>query len=400
MHTPFGHLTYCSNIHIGEAWPQHFAELKANIPLIKQQTCPDRAMGIGLRLANEASITLTENANLEEFKTWLNKNDCYVFTMNGFPYGGFHNVVVKDQVHAPDWTTEDRLAYTIRLFELLAKLLPANLQEGGISTSPLSYRFWWKDAESLNNATHQSTENILLLVDKLITIGKETGKIMHLDVEPEPGGLLENGTEFIDWYQNVLIPKAITHFEAKGISAEKAIKYIHRHVQLCYDICHFGVSFENPSQIIDHLNHLEIRVGKIQISSALKVDFTANASEKIAELAHYNEPTYLHQVIAKCLDGTFEKFSDLDQAMTNYTEGKYSEWRIHFHVPLFIEHYGLLSSTQSEIVKTLSIQKRDAFTNHLEIETYTWGVLPADVALPLNESIIREIDWVAEHLNN
>jgi hypothetical protein len=74
--------------------------------------------------------------------------------------------------------------------------------------------------------------------------------------------------------------------------------------------------------------------------------------------------------------------------------GKYSEWRVHFHVPLFLEKYNLLSSTQSEIVKTLNIQNQKPFTNHLEIETYTWGVLPAEFQVPLNESIVREIEWV------
>ena len=124
MKTPYGHLTYCSNIHTGEGWQEHFSELKKNIPDIKKAVCPDAPMGIGLRLANQASIDLSESQNLEIFKKWLAENDCYVFTMNGFPYGGFHDVVVKDQVHAPDWTTQSRVDYTNRMFEILAKILP------------------------------------------------------------------------------------------------------------------------------------------------------------------------------------------------------------------------------------------------------------------------------------
>lgn len=398
MKTPFGHLTYCSNIHTGESWELHFAELKANIPIIKQQTCPEKPMGIGLRLSNQASIDLTEHAHLKAFKAWLTEQDCYVFTMNGFPYGGFHDVVVKDQVHAPDWTTDDRVEYTIRMFKILAKLLPEKIQEGGISTSPLSYRFWWPEEENLQKATKLATQNILLVVDELIKIGKETGKIMHLDIEPEPSGLLENGMEFIEWYQNYLIPLAFEHFAEQGILADKALKYVQRHVQLCYDVCHFGVSFEEPQLIINQLNSFGIRVGKIQISSALKVDFRTDGESKIKELAKYDEPTYLHQVVAKLNEGTFQKFADLKEAIDNFEPNKYMEWRIHFHVPLFLDNYGLLGSTQSEIVKTLSLHKKDSFTNHLEIETYTWGVLPKESQLPLNESIAREIDWVKEIL--
>lgn len=394
MQTPFGQLTYCSNIHTGEDWQHHFSVLQENIPLIKENICPDKPFGIGLRLANQASIDLSEPQNLQNFQQWLMDNDCYVFTMNGFPYGGFHDVVVKDNVHAPDWTSTERVDYTIRMFRLLAQILPNQLTEGCISTSPLSYRFWWKDEQSLANAVQIATQNMLLVVDELVKIAEETGKILHLDIEPEPDGILENSVEFIDWYQNVLIPSAIEHFAQKSISAKSAQEIINTHIQLCYDICHFGVSYEEPQPAIDQLNSLGIKVGKIQISSAIKVDFTTDAAAKLKAIAQYDEPTYLHQVVALRADGKFDKYPDLKQAIDSFEDGKHTQWRVHFHVPLFLETYGLLSSTQSEIIKTLAIQKATPFTNHLEIETYTWGVLPASVQVPLNESIIREIAWV------
>ena len=394
MQTPFGQLTYCSNIHTGEDWQHHFSELQKNIPLIKKNVCPNQPFGIGLRLANQASIDLSEPQNLQTFQKWLADNDCYVFTMNGFPYGGFHDVVVKDNVHAPDWTSRERTDYTIRMFRLLAQILPHELTEGGISTSPLSYRFWWKDEKSLTDAVQTATQNMLLVVDELVKIAEETGKILHLDIEPEPDGILENSIEFINWYQDILMPLAIEHFAKKSISATSVKEIINTHVQLCYDICHFGVSYEEPQPAINQLNSLGIKVGKIQISSAIRVDFTTDTEAKLKVLAQYDEPTYLHQVVALRADGKFDKYPDLKQAIDNFEEGKHTQWRVHFHVPLFLETYGLLSSTQAEIIKTLAIQKATPFTNHLEIETYTWGVLPASVQVPLNESIIREITWV------
>ena len=140
MLTNNGHLTYCTNIHTGENWQDHFTEIKKYFPSIKNELSPDKPMGIGLRLSNIASEELSQGDNLTIFQQWLSQNNAYVFTMNGFPYGGFHNVIVKDQVHAPDWTTTDRVDYTIRLFDILNKLLPAKM-EGGISTSPLSYKY-------------------------------------------------------------------------------------------------------------------------------------------------------------------------------------------------------------------------------------------------------------------
>lgn len=393
MQTPYGHLSYCSNIHPGEEWASHFSVLQSSIPEIKAAVCPNEKMGIGLRLANQASIDLSEKSNFDAFKNWLEANDCYVFTMNGFPYGGFHNVVVKDQVHAPDWTTPERTNYTIRSFGLLAQLLPNHLNEGGISTSPLSYRFWWKTAESLEEATKIATRNMILVVESLIEIKATTGKTLHLDIEPEPDGILENSDEYIDWYKNYLLPMGIEQLVSKGFSSEQAIEAIKTHIQLCYDVCHFAVGFEAPQVVIDKLESEGLKIGKIQISSALKVDFSSDAEEKLRVIAQYNEPTYLHQVVAQRKDGSFQKFPDLTEAIEGFDEN-ISSWRVHFHVPLFLENYGVLSSTQSDIVDTINVHKNKPFTNHLEIETYTWGVLPTEFQVPLNESIIREINWV------
>ncbi len=135
------HLTYCSNIHPGESWNEVFKALKDHLPAVKKQVSPDQPMGIGLRLSNLASLELKE-AGTTTFKEWMRNHGFYVFTMNGFPYGGFHRQRVKDQVHWPDWTKSERLDYTIRLFGQLEDLLPEG-QEGGISTSPLSYKYWW-----------------------------------------------------------------------------------------------------------------------------------------------------------------------------------------------------------------------------------------------------------------
>lgn len=393
MQTPYGHLSYCSNIHPGEDWKEHFAVLQGSIPQIKASVCPDAAMGIGLRLANQASIDLSEKSNFDSFKNWLDENNFYVFTMNGFPYGGFHNVVVKDQVHAPDWTTQERTDYTIRMFGLLAKLLPENLSEGGISTSPLSYRFWWKTTDTLEEATRKATQNMISVVESLVELKATTGKTLHLDIEPEPDGILENSEEYLDWYNNYLLPMGIEQLASKGFSAEQAIDAIKTHIQLCYDVCHFAVGFEHPQAVIDKLDAQGLKVGKIQISSALKVDFSSDAAEKLKVIAQYNEPTYLHQVVAQKKDGSFVKFPDLTEAIAGFDENILS-WRVHFHVPLFIENYGMLASTRSDIVDTINVHKEKSFTNHLEIETYTWGVLPTEFQAPLNESIIREINWV------
>lgn len=393
------HLGYCTNIHPGEGWAAHFQNLRASVPAVKRTFRPDAPLGLGLRLANEASLALENPGALAELKTWLAENDLYVFTMNGFPYGGFHGVRVKDQVHAPDWTTRERRDYTIRLFHLLAQLLPDGLHAGGVSTSPLSYRFWWKTPEAQAEAVQTATRHILDVVDELVALRETTGKILHLDIEPEPDGILENSREFIGWYETVLQPAAETFFaEKRGFSETETRDRLRDHVRLCYDVCHFAVGYEQPADVLEALKIAGIRVGKIQVSSALKVDLTSTFSEKLAALAPFDEPTYLHQVVARRADGGFDRYPDLPEAFNDSYPRRHDEWRVHFHVPLFSESYGQLNSTQDAVREVLRIQRETPFTHQLEVETYTWGVLPPAAQAPLNESIGRELDWVEKQL--
>src|SRR5687768_10704094 len=230
MLTSAGYLTYCTNIHTGENWQDHFSEIKKNFPGIKKELSPDKPVGIGLRLSNIASVELIKDNNLKEFKQWLKENNVYVFTMNGFPYGSFHDTRVKDQVHAPDWTTHERVEYAIRLFQILKDLLPDDM-DGGISTSPLSYKHWFKPGDSLKSAMKLCTNNIILVAENLIEIFKSTGKTLHLDIEPEPDGMLETGKEFIQWFITDLVANGTKGIAAKfNVSIQQAEELLKKHV--------------------------------------------------------------------------------------------------------------------------------------------------------------------------
>ncbi len=401
MFTTAGHLTYCTNIHQGENWKDHFKSIKDNFPSIKDKTSPKNPMGIGLRLSNEASIELIKEENLSAFKEWLTTQDAYVFTMNGFPYGGFHNTIVKDQVHTPDWRSDERVDYTIRLFHILADLLPGQM-DGGVSTSPLSYKLWFKTKEQLEDCRETATQNIIKVIENLIQIKQSTGKLLHLDIEPEPDGMLETGEGFIEWFQNDLlrlgVPVIIEKFKVSDQQADNLIK---EHLRLCYDVCHFAIGYEPHKNIIDEVLQRGIKIGKIQISAALKSKMDVNDRTGIQQsFENFNEPTYLHQVVAKTIDGKILRYPDLPAALKDIDNPFFAEWRAHFHVPLFTEKFDLLFSTQDEIEEVLSIQKNDPFTNHLEVETYTWEVLPSELKLPIQDSIVRELQWVQQFINN
>jgi hypothetical protein len=400
MLTAAGHLSYCSNIHAGESWKDHFLKLQEHIPEVKKKLSPDAPFGIGLRLSNTASIELVKTDQLKAFQAWLEKENCYVFTMNGFPYGGFHNTVVKDNVHGPDWLSKDRVEYTIRLADILAALLPDGMH-GGISTSPLSYKFWHGPSRQ-KDVFKASTLNLLQVVDHLISIHKSTGKLIHIDIEPEPDGMLGNGTEFTDWYMLYLLPLGSMYLQGK-LSANAGMSgvILRDHVRLCYDVCHYAVGFEDHQAQIGKLKKLRIKTGKIQISAALKASFPDDDQGRrnvLDAFTAFNEPTYLHQVVARQADDSLIRYSDLPEALAAADTTRSAEWRSHFHVPIFIDSYGLMNSTQEDIVEVIGIHQKQSFTDHLEIETYTWEVLPDEMRLPLTESIIREMEFVTSLL--
>jgi hypothetical protein len=401
METQFGHLTYCTNIHAGETWPDHFRALQANFPFIKTHISPHKPMGMGLRLSNEASVQLVEAADLDVFRSWLKENNAYVFTMNGFPYGGFHHTRVKDNVHVPDWTTNERVAYTLRLFNILSQLIPEGM-DGGISTSPLSYRHWFNSGSALQKAKELATNNVVKVVEDLISIHATTGKLLHLDIEPEPDGVLQTGEEFIHWFENDFIPAGVKKLKERfRVSDSNAADLLKRHICLCYDVCHFAVGYEPHQEVITRLSQKGIRIGKIQISAALKGELPNTLSDRInikEAFEKFNEPVYLHQVVAKKKDGEVLRYPDLPEALADYDDAAVTEWRAHFHVPIAVREFGVLQSTQADIVEVLRIQKQEKFTQHLEVETYTWEVLPGALKLPLQDSIIQELDWVKQSL--
>ncbi|EKJ86323.1 hypothetical protein CLV96_3488 [Leptospira meyeri] len=399
MRTKYGHLTYCSNIHPGESWSDHFLQLKTNLPKIKQSTSPDAPMGLGLRLSNEASLELMNPRAMAELKDWLKKVDIYVFLINGFPYGGFHKTIVKENVYRPDWATKERFDYTLRLFSILSELLPQGL-DGGVSTPPLSY-FYFDSNESLRkDRISSATKQIVDVVIHLIQMKKNRGQNLHLDIEPEPDGILGNVELWVKWFLSDFLPIAVPRIQTVlGVDGEVAEQWAKDHIRICLDACHAAVSFEDNKNILSLLKTHSIQVGRIQISSALKINFLMETNSLLDLVSSFDEPTYLHQVVIQSEDKKLKSFPDLPQAIQN-GEKQSAEWRVHFHVPVFLGSYGLFSSTQKELLELLNLQKQFLFTDALEIETYTWEVLPKGLQIPVSESIIRELQWVQSVLDD
>ncbi|SFZ90913.1 hypothetical protein SAMN05428642_1011238 [Flaviramulus basaltis] len=393
------HLTYCTNIHPGETWEEVFDNLKNYTLKVKKNLTPEKPFGIGLRLSQKSATTLLQDNNLLDFKTWLDKNGLYVFTMNGFPFGEFHNTVIKDQVHTPDWTTEDRVNYTHDLMKILAYLLPDNM-DGSVSTSPLSYKYWFDKQLDVDKTTKKACLSLIKIVLQLVDIKKNTGKLLHLDLEPEPDGFLENTQEVIDFYNDYLLTEGLLTLQNElNCTSEAAKTHILNHIQICYDVCHFALAYEKPKFVISSLQNEGIKIGKIQISAAIKCKKSkvVSISTQQSCLRQFDEPTYLHQSVVK-LDDSLVHFSDLKEGINLMDAPNFEEIRTHFHVPIFISDFQVLESTQNDIIDALKLWKKTKYSNHLEVETYTWSILPEHLQTDITNSIIRELEWVTKQL--
>ncbi len=388
------HLTYCTNIHAGESWAEIDAALRRNILPVKAEVSPDSPMGVGLRLSATAADQLAEPGSLATLQAFLRENDLYVFTLNAFPYGSFHGTRVKEQVYEPDWRDERRLRFSNRCADLLAVLLPDGI-EGSISTVPGAYK------ASLGNdaAIARMVELIIRHAAHLHAIAEETGKHISLALEPEPCCFLETIDEAIDFFKEHLFARtAVESFKRlTATSTRQASEALQRHLGICLDVCHASVEFEDPVECVGRLSAVGIKVPKIQLSSALRVPAVDGNTFDL--LAPFDDGVYLHQTVEARL-GVLTRYDDLPDAFAALRRGTAAgEWRVHCHVPLFQAAYGGLQSTQACLASLLAACRRHALAPHLEVETYTWSVLPPEMrGVDVATDIARELKWVRSQL--
>ena len=396
----FFHLTYCTNIHPANGWEEVMANVERYGPALKQRLGPNAAFGLGLRLSSRDSCELLEGDRLQRFKELLDREGLYVAIINGFPYGPFHGEVIKSTVFAPDWREEARVQYTLRLVEILAELLPADV-DGGISTCPLSYKGW---VDQCDDAAWESiTDNLARVAAALVRVQQSRGQVIHLDIEPEPDGLVEHSHEVERFYRRWLLGFGAERLAALlGIDEAAAREHLLEHIRVCWDTCHQAVEFEEPAEVLARFDAAGIRVGRIQVSAALKIALPSDEYERAGirdELEPFAESTYLHQVLQRNTDGTIHHYADLPDALAAVQDPEAEEWRTHFHVPIFLNEYGRLGSTQDDILKVFRLAEERRFTRHLEIETYTWDVLPSDMKRDLLTSVSREYEWVMDAID-
>lgn len=382
---PGHHLAYCTNIHPAESWEETLHALQEHTLKVRDQLRSTGLLGeapyaIGLRLSARAAAELLEGDRLAAFRSWLDRENCYVFTINGFPYGAFHGTRVKENVYRPDWTTPERLDYTKQLFEIVSQLAP-EAHEGSVSTLPGSFKAF-QAREPLMFAQLEACAQFIE------DLSNRTGRDLHLGLEPEPLGHFENTAETISFFER---------FFEQAVDPE----LLHRRIGINYDTCHFAVEFDDCRESLESLRRAGLRLSKIHLSNALAFDL-ADAEARLA-IQQFDEPTYLHQVIVRH-DGALTRFQDLPEAAkllasSPGAEASPAEARVHFHIPLYADPAPPLRSTKNHVADLLAYRREfPDFCAHFEIETYTWGVLPGALQKPIVDQIAEEYRWVLAQL--
>ena len=356
-------LSYCTNVHPGRSLSEVEQGLDRYTAALREQYAAPLAAGLWLA-APVVRELLADAKRLPAFREGLLRRGLSCHTLNAFPYGDFHSPRVKENVYLPDWSDRRRLDYTVDCARVLAALLPDGV-EGSISTVPLAFKgFTHRDG-------HLASCIALLLetasaLDRLHT---ETGRLIRLAIEPEPCCLIETTNE------------ALEFFERMWASAGQSLKLdvARWHLGLCYDVCHQAVEFEDIPASIRKLAAAGVRINKVHITCAIELESPADNVAGRRALAEYVEERYLHQTLARTQKGQIVRHVDLTKelALNPPTDFRDAEaWRVHFHVPVNAERLGPLRTTRNELRQALATIATLDYAPHLEVETYTWEVLP------------------------
>lgn len=390
-----GHLTYSTLVHPGDTWEDMWESVRTYVPRVKERVAPNEPFGVSLRLSASSAETLVNDSKArDELKKFLADNDMYLYTVNAFPYGPFKGRIVKEEVYEPDWRSRERTEYTINVAEVLGDVAPEG-SAPSIQSAPLGF----KPRVTGPDVVSRYTENVLRVVSHLVGLEARTGRAVGLALEPEPYCFLETTDEAVDYFTNHLYTGAAAETVARsaGIPISEAQVALRRHVGVVYDICHQAVEYEDIAASLQNLVDAGIPVFKLQEAAAVHVPEVTQ--ETVDALAKYAETIYLTQTIEK-KDGRFTKFLNLEDAFEAWrTDPGPREWRTHIHVPVFLDDLGPFRTTRFAIEDALRFHKANPLSRQLEIETYTWDVLPDNLKTgDIVDYVCREIEWVREQV--
>ncbi len=390
-----GHLSYSTLVHASDTWEELRYSISTYVPKVKELVCPDSCFGVSLRLSGASAERLAkDDVARRELARILEEDDLYVYTVNAFPHGSFKRTRVKERVYEPDWLSEERVRYTEQVADLLA-IITRNDIEPSIQSAPLAFRPAVRDHDYVAGMA----ENVLRVIAHLTALHHRTDRVVTLALEPEPFCYLETTDETIQFFDEYIrTPASIARLaELTGLDEGGAEVSLRRHLGVVFDIGHQSVGFEDPAVSLAKFRQADIPIFKLQEAAALWIPEVNQAA--IEELERYARSIYLTQT-TELSQGVKRQYLNLEDAIENWiSEPRPAEWRVHFHVPVFLDELGPFRSTRFAIEEALAMHRATPLSTHLEIETYTWDVLPAHLKTgDIVEYVARELEWVIGEL--
>ena len=390
-----GHLTYATLVHPGDTWDEMWTSLTTYVPKVKARVAPNEPFGVSLRLSAASAQTLVSNrAERDTLKKFLADNGMYLYTVNAFPYGPFKGRVVKEQVYEPDWRSEERTQYTINVANVVADVAPEGIAPS-IQSAPLGF----KPRVTGPDIVSSFTQHVLRVAAHLVGLEARTGRTVTLALEPEPRCYLETTDETVEYFSQHLYSGAAATALAKlaGIPISEAHGALRRHLGVVFDIGHQAVGYENIPVSLQKLVDAGIPIFKLQEAAGMHIPQVTQ--ETVELLAQYAKTIYLSQTVEK-KDGRITRFLNLEDAFAAWKANPGPrEWRTHFHVPVFLEDLGAFRTTRFAVAEALKFHKASPLSRQLEIETYTWDVLPEHLKTgDIVDYVCREIEWVRGQL--
>jgi hypothetical protein len=391
-----GLLTYSTLVHPADNWEQLWHSLNTYVPKVKSRIAGNKSFGVCIRLAAPTAETLAASAaERAKLKKFLEDNDMYIYTANAFVYGHFKGDKVKEQVYEPDWRTDERSSYVMKVADILADVCPAGIAPS-IQTSPLGF----KPRVTGPDVVNSYTDHVLRVVAHLIALEDKTGRTVQLALEPEPYCFLETTDETIAYFRDHLYSGAAVEKLAKlaQVPIADANAALRRHLGIVYDICHQAVEYENITESLQKLVDAGVPVFKLQEAAALHIPQVTQSA--VDTLKKYAKTIYLTQTLER-QNGKITKYLNVDDAIAAFEKspGGEREWRTHIHVPVFIDDLGQFRTTRFAIEDALRFHKQKPLSRHLEVETYTWDMLPDSAkSNDIVDYICRELEWVKGQL--
>jgi len=407
-------LGYCMNLHAAQTLSGLLQGMRAITLPLRTRLEGSGPFGVGLYLPAALARRLAQPSRAREWgvlRAFLAEHGLDAFTLNAFPYGGFQSEGLKAGVFEPTWLDVKRVAFT-----LAAAKVAVRLGEGeragaiSISTHTGMHASRVRGEEDLDGCAR----NLARCAAALAMLEEESGRRIVLSLEAEPRASCNDTAELATFRARLLERGTEVLARERGVAAGRAQGWIERHVGTCLDTCHAAVEFEPPQAALENATASGAPLGKLQFTSALALEAPESNAEARRRFLALDEPRFLHQVSGRTPRGLVRAgdLPELARALERDPSGPWSdcdEWRCHFHVPVDLEHLGPrgLGTTRAyaDQVLALALAQPERWGSdelHVEIETYTWDVLPREArgAGELVDGLEREYRHVIAQLES